>query len=236
MDMFKNILQITLKELQSELKINHDFIVGIYDEKNSWSFISRFAQFNEGFFTNILVLHLNEKDTYGTISNLSQVARLNLACDFKLISKNQKFLFLTVAEIRNDYIHNISNIEVSLPDYLKTLKTDRIKEIYKRFSYFALEEHPCTKEEFIEDCRHVIFTVCVLEISRIHGAIKNKIFQIKHAQRRAEQALRLLPQKAEGVLSVEDVFMVQDYIKQANEVLKKSGVYKAQFIKPPESA
>lgn len=235
MDTFKNILQITLKKLHLELKISQDFIVGINDEKNSWSFISKFAQFTEGFFTKILVQHLNEKDTYGTISNLPQIARLNLACDLKLITKEQKFLFLTIAEIRNDYIHNISNIEVSLPDYLKTLKADRVKEIYKRFSHFTLGENINTKEDFIENCVNAIFTTCTLEIAKIHGKTEGNLAQIKHAQRRAEQALKLLPREAEGVLFMEDSWMVRDYIKQVKEVLIKAGVYKAQFIKPPES-
>ncbi|MBW7903308.1 MAG: hypothetical protein H3C26_17685 [Rhodocyclaceae bacterium] len=231
MDIFKNTLKIALEKLHSELKISNDFIVGIHDEKNSWSFISKFAQFTEGFFTKILVQHLNEKDTYGTISNLPQIARLNLAFDLKLITKEQKFLFLTVAEIRNDYIHNISNIEVNLPDYLKTLKADRVKEIHKRFSHFALGENINTKEDFIENCVNAIFTACALEIARIHGKSEGDRAKIKHAQQRADQALKLLPQKASDAMFMEDGGMVRDYIKAAKEVLKKAGVFKAQFVK-----
>lgn len=236
MDTFKEILRITLKRLHLDLKISENFIIGIHDEKNSWSFISKFAQFTEGFFTKILVRHLNEKDTYGTISNLPQIVRLNLAFDLKLITKEQKFLFLTIAEIRNDYIHNISNVEVSLPDYLKTLKADRVNQIHKRFSYFTHSKNIKTKEDFIEDCVDAIFTACTLEIAKINGKSEGNLAQTKHAQRRAEQALKLIPRQAEGSLFMEDNWMVQDYIKQAKKVLAKSRVYKAQFIKPTESA
>jgi hypothetical protein len=75
MDTFKKIAQISLKKLSSDLHVNEDFIAKIHDEENSWSFISKFAQLIEGFFTRILVQQLDEKDTYGTLSNLAQAAR-----------------------------------------------------------------------------------------------------------------------------------------------------------------
>lgn len=153
MDTFKKILKISLRSLHSDLKISKDFIIAIHEEKNSWSFISKFAQLIEGIFTKILVQRLNEEATYNTISNLPQSVRLNLAFDLNLITKEQKFLFLTIAEIRNDYIHNISNVEVNLTDYLKTLKVDRIKEIYKRFKPFILNEEIKSHEDFVEACK-----------------------------------------------------------------------------------
>lgn len=236
MDTFKRILTISLKDIHKDLKISPDFIASIYEEKNSWSFISKFAQFIEGFFTRILVQHLDEEKTYRTVSNLPQMVRLNLAFELNLITEEQKFLFLTIAEIRNDYIHNISNIDVSLSDYLKTLKANRANEIYKRFKDFTLGENVDTKEKFVDDCVNSMFNACTLEIIIINGKIAGSIARAKHEQRRAKNALRLLPEIAEDAMFIEDGWMVHDYIAQARDVLKKAGVYKTKFIKPPESS
>lgn len=229
MDTFKKILKVSLKKLHSELNISQDFIVGIHDENNSWSFISKFAQFIEGFFTKILVQRLNEKDTYNTISNLPQIVRLNLSYDLKLISKEQKFLFLTIAEIRNDYIHDISNVEVDLSDYLQTLKAPRKTEIYKRFKPFISDKSITSFEDICVDSLNVIFTTCTLEITRIHGEIEGTEAEVKNAKHRASQALKLLPRKASDAMFMDDRWMVQDYIKEAKEVLIKAGLLTAQF-------
>lgn len=229
MDTFKKILQISLKKLHSDLNISQDFIVGIHEEKNSWNLISKLAQFIEGLFTKILVQRLNEEATYNTISNLPQSVRLNLAFDLNLITKEQKFLFLTIAEIRNDYIHNISNIEVNLTDYLKTLKVDRLKEIYKRFKPFIIDEKIKSHEDFIDGCVNAIFTACCLEISRVNGDMEVYAAARKHAQFRAKQAERLLPKQADDSMYLTDTGMVQDYVKEAREILKKASLFKLQF-------
>lgn len=229
MDTFKKILQISLKKLHSDLKISQDFIVTIHEEKNSWSFISKFAQLIEGLFTKILVQRLNEEATYNTISNLPQSVRLNLAFDLNLITKEQKFLFLTISEIRNDYIHNISNVEVTLTDYLKTLKADRIKEIYKRFKPFILNEEVKSHEDFVDDCINLIFTACCLEISRVHGNIEGYAAERKHAQFRAKQAERLLPKQADDSMFITDMGVVHNYVREAKDILKKAGLFKLQF-------
>lgn len=229
MDHFKKILQNSLKKLHSELKINQEYFVELHDEKNSWSFISKFAQFIEGFFTKILVQRLKEEGAYNTISNLPQSVRLNFAFDLNLINKEQKFLFLTIAEIRNDYIHNISNVEVSLCDYLKNLKADRVKEIYNRFNNFTLGQSITNKEEFVEDCVNAIFTACSLEIVRINGTIEGYADEIKHAGFRAKQAEQLLPKQADDAIYMTDTGMVCDYVREAKKVLKKTGLFKVQF-------
>lgn len=232
MKFFKKILPIIYNDIHSRMNVSKEFIAGIYDEENSWSFISKLAQFIEGVFTKILVQHLNDKDTYGTISNLPQAVRLNLAFDLKLITKEQKFLFLTIAEIRNDYIHNIHNVEVDLSDYLKTLKPSRTKEIYKRFSHFTLGENITSVDSFVEDCVNAIFTVCILEMARIHSKAESNFANAKHAQYRAEQALELIPLKADGAFFAEDNWMVREYVKQAKECLTKAGAFEEKFINP----
>lgn len=232
-DCFLNILQTDFKRFSSELKVSQDFIVEIYHEQNSWNFISKFAQFTEAVFTKILVQRLNEKDTYNTISNLPQSVRLNLAYDLNLISKEQKLLFLTIAEIRNDYIHNISNIDVGISDYLKNLKVDRLKEIYKRFKPFINDKEITSHEHFREKCRTgIIFTACCLEIQTINAKVDGYTAEQDHADRRAKYAVSLLPKKNDDALFIEDHQMVSDYVIEAKKALKKYGLLIPKF--PPK--
>ncbi len=229
MDAFKKIAKIHLKKLNSELHISEEFIVSIHDERNSWSFISKLAQLIEGFFTQILVQRLDEKDAYETISNLPQATRLNLAYALKIITNEQRFLFLTIAEIRNDYIHNISNAEVDLCDYFQTLKSSRRTEIHKRFKPYILDENWHTSEGFFLNCTNSIFTACIFAIARIHGEMDVYSKNRKHAEFRAKQAEQLLPKIADDAIFMEDHVMVLDFIKDAKNILKRAGLLTLKF-------
>lgn len=94
MDTNKELLKIAFKQLSKQLKIPENFIIDIHDDENSWSFISKLAQLVEGVFTTVLVQRLNEPEIFDTISNLPQAVRITLSHDLKIISRDQRFLFL----------------------------------------------------------------------------------------------------------------------------------------------
>jgi len=220
---FQKILKIAFGRLSRQLKVDEDFIVDIHDDENSWSFISKLAQLIEGVFTQTLTQRLDEPEIFDAISNLSQATRIALAHDLKIIDKNQKFLFLTIAEIRNDYIHNISNVNSSLKNYLSDLKLDRKKEIFKRLKPF-LNDKDATVESFVEDIRDTLFLACALEMVKMHGNVEELDSERKHRKFRAEQAEKLLPKKSEESINVGDKFAILEHIKNATDVLKKNGL------------
>lgn len=236
MKLFKHILDLNFKKPLSELNISQRFVSEIHEEKNSWIFVTKLAQFTESIFTQILVQRINEESTYNTISNLPQSVRLDLAFDLNLITKEQKFLFLTIAEIRNDYIHNISNFEVSLSDYLKTLRDGRIKEIYKRFKFFIRDEKIKSHEDFIKDCVNVIFTACILEILKVYSNMEGYATERKFTDMRARQAQRLLPNMADDSDYFYDYEMIDNYIKAAKNCLKSARLYLPKFPSKPKIA
>lgn len=223
MSTYKNILKIAFRKLGTQLKVTEDFIIDIHDDENSWSFISKLAQLVEGVFTSTLVQRLNEPEIFDTISNLPQITRISLSCDLKIISKEQKLLFLTIAEIRNDYIHNLSNFGSSLKDYLSNLKPERKKEILKRFKPF-MEEKEMALESFIENSRNIFFVACALEIVNIHGNMEGLDSARRHKAFRTNQAEKLLPKKLEGTMYIDDKMTVLDWMKNARNVLKKNGL------------
>ncbi|POZ60261.1 hypothetical protein [Chromobacterium alticapitis] len=224
MDQFKSILKVVFKKLSVDLGVAESFIVDLHDEENSWSFISKLAQLIEGVFIKVLVRRLNEPEIFNTISNLPQSVRINFAHDLKIISRDQKYLFLTVAEIRNDYIHNVSNVGLSMSDYFSSLKEARVKEIFKRFKPFILDEKILTPNNFLSDCTNQIFFVCASEISRMYGRVEGIEAERRHNSFRSEQAEKLLPKKINGTMYLEDRMVVYNYIKIAREILKKNGL------------
>lgn len=223
MSTYKKILEIAFRKLSKKLSVDEKFIVDIYDDEQSWSFISKLAQLLEGVFTEIIVQRLNEPETFGTISNLPQSARIALSHDLKIINKEQKLIFLTIAEIRNDYIHNISNMGVSLNEYLSRLKKSRQTELFKRFKPFISDEE-ITSEKFIEDCKNQIFIVCALEILKAHANVEALHAKWKNKNFRAEQAEKLLPKRLENSLFIEDRLVILDHVKNARDILKKNGL------------
>ncbi|HGY1007971.1 TPA: hypothetical protein ACNUUR_000523 [Aeromonas salmonicida] len=223
MSTYKKILEIAFRTLSKKLSVDEKFIVDIYDDEQSWSFISKLAQLFEGVFTEILVQRLNEPETFGMISNLPQSTRIALSHDLKIINKEQKLIFLTIAEIRNDYIHNIPNMGVSLNKYLSRLKKSRQTEIFKRFKPF-ISDKEITSEKFIEDCKNQIFIVCALEILTAHANVEALHAKREHKNFRAEQAEKILPKKLENSSFIEDRLVIFDHVENARDILKKNGL------------
>ncbi|MFM5257254.1 hypothetical protein ACET9N_03355 [Aeromonas veronii] len=223
MSTYKRALKIAFGNLSNKLSVDEKFIIDIYEDEQSWSFISKLAQLIEGVFTEILVQRLNEPDTFGMISNLPQSTRIALSYDLKIIDKEQKFIFLTIAEIRNDYIHNISNMGVSLNEYLSELKKPRQTEIFKRFKPF-ISDQEITSEKFIEDCQKQIFIVCALEILKAHANVEALHAIRKHKNFRAKQAEKLIPKKLERSSFIEDRLMILDHVENSRDILEKNGL------------
>lgn len=233
----EKMVMISTKKLCNQLEISEDFILNIYKEENSWSFISKLAQLIEGIFTKFIIIRLNEPVIYDSISAMQQATRLNLALDLELISKEQKELFLTIAEIRNSYIHNIQNVEITILNYLNSLKKDRLNQIKKRFknisdsSKLDLFEKFFKKEELTEELTNNellndIFMICILEILSISNKIIGLDAHRRHEQFKAQKSLKLL---SKGYKNAEmyliDKLEFIEHLDKAKEVLQAAGFF-----------
>lgn len=223
MSAYKDILKIAFRDLSKQLKVAEHFIIDIHDDANSWSFISKLAQLYEGVFTALIVERLGEPSIYGAISNLPQAVRIGLLHDLEVITKQQKLLFLTVAEIRNDYIHNISNVNIELNNYLSTLKSSRQNEIFGRFKPF-ISNKEITLQKFNEDCKNHIFIACAGEALKAYANVTSLQAEGKHRKFLAEMGEKLLPKKSEDSLFLEYRIEIHDYVKNARACLKKGGL------------
>lgn len=223
MDAYKEILKLSYKDLCRKLSVGEEFIIDIYEEKNSWNFISKLAQFIEGIFTKVIVQRLNEPEIFSVISNLPQNTRINFSYALRIVSKNQRDVFLTIAEIRNDYIHNVSNVDVSLGDYFLKLKSNRQTEIVKRLKPF-LEDKNITVGDFAKKCQNLLFSICALELAKLNGLADNIEISRRHQEYRLRQASKLLPKAKTGSLYLEDKMAVDDHVENAARILKDNGM------------
>ena len=220
---YKKLLKLNFKKLSSDLNITDEFITSLHDEKNSWSFISKLAQFIEAVFTRSIVIKLNEPDIFPSVSNFTQATRINLCRELKLINKEQSFLFLSIAEIRNKYIHNIANIDVDLTDYLKTLHSQKKTELFNKFKPFLVGED-INIETFYNDFQIIIFQIAVLEVAKLNNVVEGLARERKHAEFRAKKALELLPQPVEDSFYLDEHFTVVEHVKKSKAILKRSGL------------
>lgn len=123
---------ILLRDLETRLRIPPGYILSLRDQGSDWEYIVKLALLVEAAMTEYIVDELGNPKVYDHISNSEQSKRLKLAFELGLITKSDKDLLLTVAEVRNAFAHRVVNLHRTLETYLVELPRDRRKEIAKR--------------------------------------------------------------------------------------------------------
>ncbi|MDR2958728.1 MAG: hypothetical protein LBV10_04225 [Stenotrophomonas sp.] len=228
MSTYTTFVELAFERLSKELGIPKGFVVALYEEKDSWSFISKLAQLVEAVFTRAVVDALREPLIIDVISNLPQEVRINLLRKMNIIDSEQKSMFKAIAEIRNQYIHDLSNIDVPLDVYIRNLEDGARKGFFKRFKPYIVDPR-MSVSEFILECRPQVFHVCVLQLLEVHGTVSSINNRKDHEAFRLQQAGRLLPAKKKGEMLPMDRVTVSEYVTQARAVLKREGLFVPQF-------
>lgn len=228
MSTYTTLVELAFERLSKELGIPKGFVVALYEEKDSWSFISKLAQLVEAVFTRAVIDALREPLILDVISNLPQEVRINLLRKMNIIDSEQKSMFKAIAEIRNQYIHDLSNIDVPLDVYIRNLEDGARKGFFKRFKPYIVDPR-MSVSEFILECRPQVFHVCVLQLLKVHGTVSSINNQKDHEAFRLQQAGRLLPARKKGEMLPMDRVAVSEYVTQARDVLKREGLFVPQF-------
>ncbi|HEL2959334.1 hypothetical protein ACQ5SB_06705 [Stenotrophomonas geniculata] len=228
MSTYTAFVELAFERLNKELAIPKGFAVALYEEEDSWSFISKLAQLVEAVFTRAVVDALREPLILEVISNLPQEVRINFLRKMNIIDSEQKSMFKAVAEIRNQYIHDLSNIDVPLDAYIKNLEDGARKGLFKRFKPYFVDPK-MSIEEFISECRPQVFHVCVLELLKVHGAVASMNIKKDHEAFLLAQTRRLLPERNEKQFLQTYELDVMEYVRKAKDVLKREGLYTLRF-------
>ncbi|WP_409460837.1 hypothetical protein ACK1O1_01950 [Stenotrophomonas maltophilia] len=228
MSAYVRSVEVAFERLSKELGIPKGFVVALYEEKDSWSFISKLAQLVEAVFTRAVVDALREPRIIDVISNLPQEVRINLLRKMNIIDSEQKSMFKAIAEIRNQYIHDLSNVDVPLDVYIRNLEDGARKGFFKRFKPYIVDPR-MSVSEFIRDCRSQVFDVCVMQLLTVHAKVSSINSQKDHEAFRLQKAGRLLPAMKAGEMLPMDRLTVSEYVTQARNILKREGLFVPQF-------
>lgn len=228
MSAYVRSVEVAFERLSKELGIPKGFVVALYEEKDSWSFISKLAQLVEAVFTRAVVDALREPRIIDVISNLPQEVRINLLRKMNIIDSEQKSMFKAIAEIRNQYIHDLSNVDVPLDVYIRNLEDGARKGFFKRFKPYIVDPR-MSVSEFIRECRSQVFDVCVMQLLTVHAKVSSINSQKDHEAFRLQKAGRLLPAMKAGEMLPMDRLTVSEYVTQARDILKREGLFVPQF-------
>lgn len=226
----RKFIELAFERLSKELGISKKFVVDLYAEENSWSFTSKLAQLVEGTFTHAIVEALGEPKARRVVSNMTQASRIELLRDLGYVDTKQKTLFLAVAEIRNQYIHNVSNVDRTLADYIRAQEPRDAKALYNKFRpFFVGQDKAMSLDVFIADCKVQMFYACSLQLLKVHGDVSGDKARKDHEARRLAEAGRLLPARKKGEMFPLDRLTVSSYVTQARDILKREGLFVPEF-------
>lgn len=120
---------IMLRALEERLKLPQAYIMSLHEEPSDWVSIVKLALLVEATLTEYIVRELGNPKLFEHISNSENSKRLKLAETLGLISKADRHLLSMLAEVRNDFAHQVVNLTRPLSAYIGDLPLQRQKEI-----------------------------------------------------------------------------------------------------------
>ncbi len=132
-----------IAEIENQLRLPTGFLRGLYDHEDDWSFVIKSHAFLEAALTHLLVEHLGTEDllpvfAYLETSNV-RTGKLAFVKAFDLLDKGARRFIHTLSELRNDLVHEVSNVGFHFDSYMAQLSEKERKEFVGAFDYALVE-------------------------------------------------------------------------------------------------
>ena len=132
-----------IAEIENQLGLPAGFLRGLYDHENDWSFVIKSHAFLEAALTHLLADHLGKEDllpvfAYLETSNV-RTGKLAFVKAFDLLDKGARRFIHTLSELRNDLVHEISNVRFTFAAYVSSLSDKERQEFIGAFDYALVE-------------------------------------------------------------------------------------------------
>ena len=132
-----------IAEIENQLGLPTGFLKGLYDHEDDWSFVIKAHAFLEAALTHLLADHLGTEDllpvfAYLETSNV-RTGKLAFVKAFDLLDKGARRFIHTLSELRNDLVHEISNVNFKFETYVAQLSDKERKEFIGAFDYAFVE-------------------------------------------------------------------------------------------------
>jgi len=130
-------------EIENQLGLPTGFLRSLYDHEDDWSFVIKSHAFLEAALTHLLADHLGKEDllpvfAYLETSNV-RTGKLAFVKAFDLLDKGARRFIHTLSELRNDLVHEVSNVGFNFADYVSNLSDKERKEFIGAFDYVFVE-------------------------------------------------------------------------------------------------
>jgi hypothetical protein len=160
-----------LTPLESELGLPKAFFRGLLDE-NDWSFVIKLHSLIEAAATRLLVIALGKPELEEIISRLElsgkTTGKLAFFESLDLLDSESRGFIQTLSEVRNKLVHNVSNVSITLEEYVESLDDSRRKGFNTVFKwkYKNISEIDIQQSEGIYDVHAWIKFTCVMLIDK----------------------------------------------------------------------
>lgn len=132
-----------IADIENQLGLPVGFLRGLYDHEDDWSFVIKAHAFLEAALTHLLADHLGREDllpvfAYLETSNV-RTGKLAFVKAFDLLDKGARRFIHTLSELRNDLVHEVSNVGFNFAAYVSSLSDKERKEFVGAFDYAFVE-------------------------------------------------------------------------------------------------
>jgi hypothetical protein len=132
-----------IAEIENQLGLPAGFLRSLYDHEDDWSFVIKSHAFLEAALTHLLADHLGKGDllpvfAYLETSNV-RTGKLAFVKAFDLLDKGARRFIHTLSELRNDLVHEVSNVNYSFDTYVAGLSDKERQEFISAFDYAFVE-------------------------------------------------------------------------------------------------
>ena len=132
-----------IADIENQLGLPTGFLRGLYDREDDWSFVIKSHAFLEAALTHLLADHLGKEDllpvfAYLETSNV-RTGKLAFVKAFDLLDKGARRFIHTLSELRNDLVHEVSNVGFNFATYVAQLSDKQRKEFVDAFDYALVE-------------------------------------------------------------------------------------------------
>jgi hypothetical protein len=160
-----------LTPLESELGLPNAFFRGLLDE-NDWSFVIKLHSLIEAAATRLLVVALDKPELEEIISRIElsgkTIGKLAYFKSLNLLDSKSIGFIQSLSEVRNKLVHDVSNVSITLEEYVKSLNDSGKKGFNTVFKwgYKNINEIDIQQSDGIYDVHAWIKFTCVMLIDK----------------------------------------------------------------------
>lgn len=140
--------------LENKLGIKEGFFNKL-SEEDDWAFIIKLHALIESAVSELLTSVFENEELKHTFSHLElsnkRTGKIAFIKALDLLDENDRRYIVSLSEVRNDLVHNISNVNYDLLDTVNKMNKSEFKTFYKRFNTLSTEPDENVEKLFRQD-------------------------------------------------------------------------------------